>query len=99
MQDSMGTIRDGSFTPEFDALVAESSKHWKVPGLSIAVIDNGSVLAKVYLEIFPNSTECSLSQGIWPQPDFWEGSHPGDTLSRCEHDEGIYCNCGISACG
>ncbi|KAK0126158.1 hypothetical protein ONS95_007776 [Cadophora gregata] len=41
-------IRHGSFTPEFDDLVSKTMRRWKVPGLSIAVIDNDTVLSKGY---------------------------------------------------
>ncbi|PVH88479.1 beta-lactamase/transpeptidase-like protein [Cadophora sp. DSE1049] len=41
-------VQDGSFTPEFDDLVSETMRRWNVPGLSTAVIDNDTVLAKGY---------------------------------------------------
>jgi hypothetical protein len=40
-------IKDGEFTAAFDCLVAESIERWKVPGLSIAVIQDEEVCAKV----------------------------------------------------
>jgi len=43
------TVQDGGFTAEFDSMVSKSMEHWKVPGLSIAIIDNASILAKVCL--------------------------------------------------
>ncbi|KAH7364466.1 putative penicillin-binding protein [Rhexocercosporidium sp. MPI-PUGE-AT-0058] len=46
MAEALPLIRDGSFTPEFDELVAKSLRRWKAPGLSIAVISNDEVLAK-----------------------------------------------------
>jgi hypothetical protein len=41
-------IKDGQFTSAFDSLVSESIDRWKVPGLSIAVIHNNAICAKVY---------------------------------------------------
>ncbi|PMD51959.1 uncharacterized protein K444DRAFT_669634 [Hyaloscypha bicolor E] len=39
-------ILDGQFTATFDSLVTESIDSWKVPGLSIAVIQDDEVCAK-----------------------------------------------------
>lgn len=49
MTESTNLIRDGSFTAAFDDLVSQTMRRWKVPGLSIAVIDNDTILAKVFL--------------------------------------------------
>ncbi|KAL5320683.1 hypothetical protein ACEPPN_011493 [Leptodophora sp. 'Broadleaf-Isolate-01'] len=48
MAEMSSLVRDGSFTPEFDDLVSKTLRRWKVPGLSIAVINNDEVLAKGY---------------------------------------------------
>lgn len=40
-------MRDGKFTPEFDELVKEKLDRWHVPGMSIAVIQDDEVCAKV----------------------------------------------------
>ena len=38
-----------AFVPEFEALVAEAMNEWKIPGLAIAVVQNGEVaLVKAY---------------------------------------------------
>ncbi|KUJ22570.1 penicillin-binding protein [Mollisia scopiformis] len=41
-------MRDGKFTPEFDAFVKEKLDKWHVPGMSIAVIQGDDVCAKGY---------------------------------------------------
>jgi hypothetical protein len=40
-------IKDGQFTGAFDYLVTESMGSWKVPGLSVAAIQDEEVCAKV----------------------------------------------------
>lgn len=45
-------ILDGQFTATFDSLVTESIDSWKVPGLSIAVIQDDEVCAKVRRILF-----------------------------------------------
>jgi hypothetical protein len=40
-------MRDGKFTPEFDELVKERLGKWHVPEISIAVIQDDEVIAKV----------------------------------------------------
>jgi hypothetical protein len=40
-------IKDGQFTPAFDVLVTKSMESWNVPGLSIAVIQDHEICAKV----------------------------------------------------
>jgi hypothetical protein len=42
-------MRDGKFTPEFDELVKEKFERWHVPGMSIAVIQDDEVCAKVLI--------------------------------------------------
>ena len=37
----------GWFNPDFDDLVESTLRQWHVPGLSIAVIDNGQISSKV----------------------------------------------------
>ncbi len=41
-------MRDGKFTPEFDELAKERLERWHVPGMSIAVIEDDEVCAKVF---------------------------------------------------
>ena len=45
-------IQNGKFTEAFDSLVTQSIETWKVPGLSIAVIQDGEVCAKVCSAFF-----------------------------------------------
>jgi hypothetical protein len=45
-------IQNGQFTATFDSLVTESIDSWKVPGLSIAVIQDDEVCAKVHRIFF-----------------------------------------------
>ena len=40
---------DNSFTSKFDDLVKQKLEKWHVPGLSIAVINNGNIASKVRL--------------------------------------------------
>lgn len=56
MAEMSSLVRDGSFTPEFDDLVSKTLRRWKVPGLSIAVINNDEVLAKVCHPVSPRGT-------------------------------------------
>ena len=38
---------DGVFNPSFDSFVEDTLREWHVPGLSIAVVDNGNIVSKV----------------------------------------------------
>jgi hypothetical protein len=49
MERSDKYVKDCQFTAAFDTLVTESIEAWKVPGLSIAVIQDNEVCAKVSL--------------------------------------------------
>lgn len=75
-------IKDGVFTPAFDALVSAALKRRHIPGLSIAVIDDQTVFAKVYVIPLPSTTSTKISQGYGHSrlPD--EDVTP-DTLFHC----------------
>jgi hypothetical protein len=45
-------IQNGKFTEAFDSLVTQSIETWKVPGLSIAVVQDEEVCAKVCSALF-----------------------------------------------
>jgi hypothetical protein len=45
-------IQNGKFTEDFDSLVTQSIETWKVPGLSIAVIQEEETCAKVCSTLF-----------------------------------------------
>ena len=41
--------KDPLFNSAFDAFVEATLQEWHVPGLSIAVVDNGKIVSKVWL--------------------------------------------------
>lgn len=54
MAEGLTLIRDGCFTSAFDDLVSKTMSRWNVPGLSIAVIKDDTVMAKVCPPTSPN---------------------------------------------
>lgn len=101
-QQQMQTTSD-PFDPVFDDYVEDLLKECHVPGVSIAVVDNGRITSKVSLPrayLFPLHTVSSTALTLVGLRPRRSPRHKGDcryTVLYCQHNKSFYrCNCGVT---
>lgn len=82
------------FFSRYDILINDALQRYHVPGLSIAVVDGDSILAKVGSKLkltyrtFKNSVLMEI--GLWHRSIPQRERYDRHFIQRCEHDESLH---------